>query len=128
MKRIFIFAGILVTSGLFIMCPKHESPAEGSLQVQIQGHVYDSQTQLPVAGNYVGLYYQIRTDRGLYALMDVTDTRTNEGGFYSLQGTIAAEACKAGSAKLYLMPVGDDNGTGTRIGCTTELQVIDLYK
>jgi hypothetical protein len=127
-KRTLVFVGILVISGLFIMCPKHESPADDSLEVQIQGHVYDNQTKQPVADNYVGLFHQIRTESGLYGLKNVAYTQTDKAGFYSLQGTVVAEACRAGSAKLYLMPVGSDNGTGTRIACTEELQTIDLYK
>jgi len=113
---------------LFISCPAKESPVISELPVRVQGHVYDNETKQPLTDCYVGLYQQRRAETGLPTLERVVDTRTDNDGFYSLQGSVISEACKAGSAKLFLMPLSSDNGTGTRIACTETLQTIDLYK
>jgi len=128
MKRIFIVAGIVVSSSLSIMCPAEESPANPPMSVQVQGHVYDNQTKQPVADNYVGLYWQRRAENGVYTYEQVAATQTNTGGFYSLQGTVSSEACKVGTVKVFWMPVSSDNGTGTRIECVESLQTIDLTR
>ena len=126
MTRILAHAGILTLSLLFIACPKQEAPVASALRIQIQGHVYDSQTKQAVADSYVGLWRESRTDSGIYAQMKVVETRTDSGGYYTLQCSLDAEPCKG--AKLFLMPISSDNGTGTRIGCTEGLQTIDLYR
>jgi hypothetical protein len=128
MKRIIALAGIAVIGSLFIMCPAEESPANPPLSVQVQGHVYDNQTKQPVADNFVGLYWQRQAESGIRTYEQVASTRTDTGGFYSLQGTVNSEACKVGTVKLFLMPISSDNGTGTRISCLESLQTIDLFR
>jgi len=127
MKRLPVFVGILVISALFIMCPKQEAPAAAPLQIQIQGHVYDSTTNQLVPNSYVGLYYQTQSDNGLPTVKKLVETRTDTGGFYSLQCSLDAEPCAKG-AKLYLTSPADVHSPGNSIGCTNALQTIDLYK
>jgi hypothetical protein len=126
MMRIIAYLGILIITGLFVACPTREVTEGSALPIRIQGHVYDNQTKQSVAGNYVGLYLESRAETGLYTLRKLLETQTDKDGFYSLQYSLSKESCTG--AMLFLTPVGSDNGTGTRIGCTDALQTIDLYK
>ncbi len=126
MRRTCVFIVSLITAGLFSACPSQEVPSSTDLHIQIQGHVYDNQTKQPVADNYVGLYREFRTEMGLYGWMKVVETRTDSAGSYSLQCDLGSEPCKG--AKLFLMPISSDNGTGVNVGCINGMQTIDLYR
>jgi hypothetical protein len=129
MTRGFALIGIIICCGLFIMCPKAQaSPERTALKARIQGHVCDGATSQPIAGQYVALFHGLQSQRGMPTLVKAADTQTDSTGLYTLQATIPSDACKAGSAKPYLAPIQNDDGTGTQIVCVDSLQTIDLVK